>query len=93
MTQKRARERPQALAVKLSDSAAAAAWRVFAAAIAVTIEHSAAGFDNVGYGAALDQNLPAAAVVFDQITGKDSGFRLGAKTGIACCHGLHVKPQ
>jgi hypothetical protein len=28
-------------------------------------------------------------VVFDQITGKDSGFRLGAKTGIACCHGLH----
>jgi hypothetical protein len=86
VTQKRARERPQALAVKLSDSAAPATRCILAAAIAVTVERAAGCLKSVGYGAALDENLFPASVVFDQVAREDSGFRAGAESSEASRH-------
>jgi hypothetical protein len=86
VTQERARERPQALAVKLSDSAAPAAGRILASAIAVTVENSAGCLESVGHGAALDQNLFSAPVMFDQVARENAGLRAAAESSEASRH-------
>ena len=78
------------------DSAAAAAGRVFAAPVTVTVKNGSAVLtvkDNAGIARLFQPCTPRYRVKFNIIAGVYSGARLGAAARIFCAHAFnHLLP-